>query len=245
MAILKAALSQILAVLCMFLLKPLLVEHTSSVWVLFGLQAGLAAFFSRLLGQPVWWQIIHLFFLPAVVFSLSLKIHGVWYLSLLSLMILVFWSTVKGDVPLFLSAAEVTDALTAIIVQQQLTRIIELGAGVGSVVVPLAKRLPYLRITAVEHAPLPWLILRWRCRQLSNVSIIRGNFWLIDLSEFELAFAFLSPVVMTRLGGKVRAEMQPGHWLISSSFAVPSWQPEKTLQLNDGRKTRLFCYCLR
>jgi hypothetical protein len=145
-------------------------------------------------------------------------------------------------VPLFLSSTEVAQALSEHIKSYRLKNMIELGAGVGSVVVPLAHTRPELQITALELAPIPWLILRWRCRRLVNVKVIRGSLWEADVKGFDLAFAFLSPLVMVRLGAKLKAEMPQSGWLISSSFKVPDWQAKQILQLDDRPKTQLFCY---
>jgi hypothetical protein len=202
----------------------------------------MAAMLSRALTQPAWWQLIHLLFMPAVWIALNAHIPSVVYLLVFCILLLVFWGTVKGDVPLFLSSTEVAQALSEHIKSYRLKNMIELGAGVGSVVVPLAHARPELQITALELAPIPWLILRWRCRRLVNVKVIRGSLWEADLQGFDLAFAFLSPLVMVRLGAKLKAEMPQSGWLISSSFKVPDWQAKQILQLDDRPKTQLFCY---
>jgi len=47
---------------------------------------------------------------------------------------------------------------------------------------------------------------------------------------------------MAELGEKVRREMRPGSLFISSSFPIPDWQPESIVQIEDRRRTQLFCY---
>ncbi len=209
------------------------------------LQGCIAALLSRVFRQPFWWQPIHLLFPPAVWLMLSFQLPAWLYLLIFLLLLLLFWGTIKGDVPLFLSSSAVIDALSEIIEKQQIVNLIELGAGIGSVVVPLAKRLPDLPMTALENAPLPWLILRWRCRKLSNVKVLRVNLWDFDLADYQLAFAFLSPLVMIRLADKARRQMRPCSWLVSSSFPAPEWRPDRIVKLADRRKTQLFCYRIR
>jgi hypothetical protein len=242
MPLFRALLCQILAVFLVGLLYFRFFPEVDSgaIWV--SGQALMAAMLSRALTQPAWWQLIHLLFMPAVWIALNAHIPSVAYLLVFCILLLVFWGTVKGDVPLFLSSTEVAQALSEHIKSYRLKNMIELGAGVGSVVVPLAHTRPELQITALELAPIPWLILRWRCRRLVNVKVIRGSLWEADLQGFDLAFAFLSPLVMVRLGAKLKAEMPQGSWLISSSFKVPDWQVKQVLQLDDRPKTQLFCY---
>jgi hypothetical protein len=163
-----------------------------------------------------------------------------YFLTVLTLT-LVFWGTVKGDVPLFLSSTAVADAVAAIVDQEHASTFADLGAGVGSVAAPLARHLA-LKVDAWERAPLPWLIAAWRCRKLPNASVKRSSLWDCNLARYEVVFAFLSPVVMTKLGKKIVNEMPHGSLFISSSFPIPDWKPESIIQIKDRRRTTLFCY---
>lgn len=214
------------------------------LWFIVVFQGIIAAVSSRLFYQPRWWMLIHLLFLPAAL-GLSILNFPSWvYLLTLLVFALVFWGTVKGDVPLFLSSSAVAEAMIALVKQERAESFVELGAGVGSVVVPLAKRSLLLNITALERAPLPWLILRCRCRLLSKVIVQNKSLWDCDLANQNLVFAFLSPLFMDQLGEKVRREMRSGSLFVSSSFPVPDWDPESVILLSDRRKTKLYCYRL-
>lgn len=210
-------------------------------WRLALAQGIAAALWSCILSQQYWWIPIHLLFLPAAIALLTLQLPSWLYLLAVLLLVLVFWGTVKGDVPLFLSSTDVADTVAAIVERENAGMFADLGAGVGSVAVPLAQRR-FLIVDAWERAPLPWLITAWRCRKLPNASVIRASLWDCDLARYEVVFAFLSPAVMAKLGEKVRREMRPGSLFISSSFPVPDWQPESIVQIEDRRRTRLFCY---
>ncbi len=210
------------------------------VWRLALIQGATAALCSSVLRQPYWWFPIHLLFLPAVLAMLTLQLPSWLYLSIVLLLVLVFWGTVKGDVPLFLSSTAVADAVATIVARENAGTFADLGAGIGSVAAPLARR--DMTIDAWERAPLPWLITAWRCRKLPNVIVKRASLWDCNLSGYDVVFAFLSPAVMAELGEKVRHEMRPGSLLISSSFPVPDWEPESIIGVEDRRRTTLFCY---
>lgn len=201
----------------------------------------MAALWSRVLRQPYWWAPIHLLFLPGAIALLTLQLPSWLYLLIVLLLALVFWGTVKGDVPLFLSSSAVADALTSIVDRENADTFADLGAGVGSVAVPLARRLS-IKVDAWERAPLPWLTTAWRCRKFQNADVKRESLWGCDLGRYDVVFAFLSPAVMTELGEKVRREMRPGSLFISSSFPIPDWQPESVVQVEDRRRSQLFCY---
>lgn len=184
-----------------------------------------ALIFSRLLRQPIWWRFIHLFFVPAVFLLYELNMPAWLYMSAFFLLLLIFWGTAKGDVPLFLSGSAASEVLADIIEREHADSLIDLGAGIGSVVIPVAKRFPGLDVVAVERAPIPYLILRWRCRFMHNIKVQRDNFWNCDLSGYDVVYAFLSPSVMERLGEKCRQEMNKGEGvLVSSCFPLPNFQ---------------------
>lgn len=204
-------------------------------------QGGAAVLWAGILRQPYWWMPIHLLFLPTAIAMLALQQPSWLYLLTLLLLALVFWGTVKGDVPLFLSSIAVADAVEAIVERENAGMFADLGAGVGSVAVPLARHRPIL-VDAWERAPLPWLITAWRCRKLPNATAKRASLWNCILARYDVVFAFLSPAVMAELGEKVRREMYPGSLFISSSFPIPDWEPESIVQIEDRRRTKLFCY---
>jgi Precorrin-6B methylase 2 len=242
MSLLTALLCQILAIATTNLLYktgwPLPVNGL--LWI----QPLLAALISRLFRQPKWWLPIHLVFSPAIWLFLTFQIPGWIYLSAFLISLAVFWGTFKGDVPLFLSSNAVSDSLASIVQQQQATNLIDLGAGIGSAVISLARQMPKLEITAVERAPLPWLILRWRCRRFSNIKVIRQNLWDTALTDYDIVFLFLSPLAMPRIQNKCMQEMRTRSLVVSSSFEMPLWPAESILQLKDTKRTHLFCYRL-
>ncbi|MGZ4996672.1 MAG: hypothetical protein ACXWEV_02515, partial [Methylobacter sp.] len=210
-------------------------------WRLAMVQGVAAALWSSIVRQPCWWIPIHLLFLPMAIAMLALQLSSWLYLLIALLLALVFWGTVKGDVPLFLSSTAVADAVAAIVERENANRFADLGAGIGSVAVPLAERRA-MAVDAWECAPLPWIITVWRCRNLPNATVKRASLWGCNLTCYEVVFAFLSPAVMAELGEKVRREMRPGSLFISSSFPVPDWEPELIVGIEDRRKTKLFCY---
>ncbi|OQW76935.1 MAG: hypothetical protein BVN35_05780 [Proteobacteria bacterium ST_bin11] len=241
MQLLKALLSQSLAyamVLGLGAVFPLSI----SAWQAVAIQACGAALFSRGFRQPVWWLLIHLLFMPAVLLGLSWQVPAWLYLLVLLLLTLLFWGTVKGDVPLFLSSSAVSEALIEIVRREGAQSFIDIGAGLATVVVPLAKARPDTAIIGLERAPLTWLLAAWRCRKLTNVSIGRSSFWEQDLRQFDVVFAFLSPLVMAQIGEKIQQEMLPGSLFVSSSFPIPNGVPEAIIELKDRRRTRLYCY---
>ncbi len=237
----KALAAQILSLTFTVTLAWMLPALFHGIWCLALVQGTAAALWSIVLRQRYWWVAIHLLFLPMAIAMLSLRLPSGLYLLIMLLLTLVFWGTVKGDVPLFLSSSAAADAVAAIVEQEHAGIFAELGAGVGSVAVPLAQRRA-IRVDAWERAPLPWLIAASRCGKLPNACVKRASLWGCNLAGYDVVFAFLSPMVMAELGEKVGAEMRSGSLFISSSFPIPGWKPESIVQIEDRRSTKLFCY---
>lgn len=241
MTLLRALFCQIIALLLTFGLAYWLpIFHQPIAFLV--TQSGLAAGGSFLLRQPSWWLPIHLLFLPSVFICFTLALPAWIYLLTVVILTLVFWGTIRGDVPLFLSSSEVAEAVMILLQKEQARTFADLGAGVGSVAIPVAKQLASVTVEAWERAPLPWLISAWRGRNLANFTASRRNFFADDFSKHDVIFAFLSPLAMPEVSEKIKREMREGTLFISSSFPAPNWQPESIQHLNDRRKTVLFCY---
>lgn len=242
MAALKALAAQLLAWLlvaagCIALGRPL-----APSLLLVALQGALAASIGILLKSERWWIAIHLAFSPALFAALRLDLPPTFPLAVLAGLTFVFWTTFRGEVPLFLSSRATADALLPLLPQHAGLQVVDLGAGTGGLLRRLAQARPDARFTGIEHAPLPYLAARLNARGLGNLVIERSDLWRRPLAGQDVVFTFLSPRVMPRLWEKARAEMRPGSLLVSSSFPVPDTPPEQVVEVADWRGTRLYCY---
>jgi hypothetical protein len=206
------------------------------------IQGALAAGIGALLRSERWWIAIHLAFSPALVAALRLDLPPAVPLAVLAGLTFVFWTTFRGEVPLFLSSRASADAVLGLLPQTAGLSVIDLGAGTGGLLRRLAQARPDARFTGVEHAPLPWLVACLNARGLANLAIRRGDLWRQPLGAHDFVYAFLSPRAMPRLWQKARAEMRPGTLLVSSSFPVPAIVPEQVVEVPDRHGTRLYCY---
>lgn len=238
----RALLAQLIGLTLAALLAWAMPQVFRDLWSVAVAQGFAALLASKWLEQPGWWQPIHLAFLPLVLAATTLHLPSEIYLVAFALLMLVFWGTAGGDVPLFLSSREVVMTLAEIADDERAHTFVDLGAGVGSVVVPLAKHFPLLQVEAWERAPIPWALTAMRGRKLGNLILRRDSFWNASLADYDIVFAFLSPAVMPEVGDKVRREMRPGTLFISSSFPVPEWRPEMKVEIGDARDTVLYGY---
>lgn len=122
--------------------------------------------------------------------------------------------------------------------------IYELGAGWGTLALPIAHSHPSSRIHAIEISPIPWmvLVLRRKIQGFSNVMIKRKNFFSISLHEADLIVCYLYPGAMKKLKAKFENELKAGTLVITNSFAIPGWIPLKEIQTQDFWNSRIYLY---
>jgi len=214
----------------------------------FALLCGLtAATLSHFAGLARWWLLIQLLFAPALVLMLSLNIPPAVFLVAFLLMLAVYWSTFRTQVPLYLSSNKVWHALEDFLPAgkpETSFRFIDLGSGLGGVLTHLARARPDGLYTGVESAPFPllWSWLRIRLSGYRGCRVQWGSLWNCNLADYDVVFAYLSPVPMAQLWHKARAEMRPGSTFISSTFAVPDMPPHETVQVDDLHHSTLLIW---
>lgn len=237
-ALLAQFLGALIAIGLLALAFPRMLDQPLVVAVLQGL---CAAYTSYKLDAPPWWHAIHLGFMPLAVLASHLPVSPGWYLGAFLLLLTVYWRVAQSRVPLYLSSTATAEAMVALI-PDRTCRIIDLGCGNGLLLRRMAHLRPDCRFVGIEYAPLPWLWARLSCARLANCSIVRGDFWRLPLAEYDLVYAFLSPVPMPRLWEKACREMKAGARLVSNTFAVPEHDPDAVVRVPDSRSTQLYCY---
>ena len=125
--------------------------------------------------------------------------------------------------------------------------IIELGSGWGSLAFPLASACPQTRVIGYENSPVPYLFSRLRLviQRRPNLRIRYKNFYNVSLKEAGLIVCYLYPKGMEKLRKKFDKELEPGACVISNTFAVPGWEPEKTVEADDLYKSKVYFYAFQ
>jgi len=120
----------------------------------------------------------------------------------------------------------------------------ELGAGWGGLALRLARRYPDAPVAAWELSPLPWAVcaLRARLAGLRHLAVRRADFLSADLGDAGLVVCYLAPAIMARLGPRLEATLPPGAVVVSSTFAVPGWQPAAVHRAADLHRSPIYVY---
>jgi len=207
-------------------------------------QGMLAAGIGSRLGLAGWWLPIQLLFAPALVLGLALPVAPEIFLGVFALLLLIYWNSFGGRVPLYLTGPQTIAVLEGLLPKRPGLKMIDLGCGLAGPLLALAAKRPDAHFTGIESAPIPYLIAWTRAKtsSLTNVEIRFGNLFKTDLAPYDVVYAFLSPEPMPALWTKAKAELRPGALFFSNSFEVPGVKPDVVKEVGDLRKTRVFVY---
>jgi len=107
--------------------------------------------------------------------------------------------------------------------------ILDMGSGNGKMVILLAAQ--GYKVDGIELNPL----LAWRSRRAvkraglqDRATIIWGNFWTRDTSEYDMIALYVIKHIMPKLEKKLKAELRPGSIIVSNYFIFPNLKPVKT-----------------
>lgn len=199
------------------------------------LQGVLAAALARGVRQPRWWILIHFLFPSLLLLALAMALPSWLWAAAFMVLLLVYWSIWRTRVPLFLSGRAAWEAVEALLPSGP-ARVIDIGSGLGGLVLYLARRRQDCEVTGIEIAPLPWAVSWLRARLGGSAArMLRGDYRRLDLSQVDVVFAYLSPAAMPGLWQTLRPQLKAGALLLSLEFPVPGHDAEITMLC--GRRT--------
>jgi len=209
---------------------------------LVGLQGAVAAAWTAARRLPWWWVPTQALFLPLAAWLHSAD-PPLWPFPLaFALLLGIYWSTFRTRVPLYLSGPAVWEALADQIPLRPGIRLIDIGSGLGGLLLDLERKRPDCKLHGMEIAPLTWAIARIRMAfAASRCRMVRGDYGALDLGEFDVVFAFLSPAAMPALWLQAGRQMRPGSRLISCEFGIPGATPTRTLPVR-GQTRELYVW---
>lgn len=193
------------------------------------LQGLLAAAVSFRFALAPWWLAMQLGFPLALLAGMGLRLPSWLFLTVFLVMLAVYWSTFRTQVPYFPSGQRAWDAVAALLPPKPI-KLIDIGSGLGGLVLDLATRRPDSAFEGIELAPLPWLASRLRAIGKPNVRFQRGDYEALNFADYDVVFAYLSPAAMERLWQKAQAEMRPGSLLFSYEFVISTKSPDLTMK---------------
>jgi SAM-dependent methyltransferase len=218
-------------------------SYQPALWQFALAQGGIAAALSRSVRQPAWWLLLHFGFFPAILLTRKFDVPAWVFLAAFLLLVLFYWSTFRTRVPLYLSDRKAWQAVTSLLPETQPFSFIDLGSGLGGLPFYLEPRFPQGRFHGTEIAPAPWLISRVRAwLKHSRVVFLRRDYAVLNLADFDVVFAFLSPAAMPGLWQQAQVQMRSDSLFISLSFTVDARPPDRVVALAEGDRHTLYVW---
>lgn len=213
------------------------INMNTSVYV-FGIAYGVvAAVLAWMIKMARWWKYIVGIFPIAVISVSQLNLPPSLFFAIFVVLLLLYWTTFKSQVPFYPSNKEVWDEVGKLIAQKDHCRLIDIGSGFGGGILYWAKQFPDKRFEGVEIAPLPWFVSKLRAQFTHNSGIfLRQDYLQLDFKKYDIVFAYLSPAAMDTLWDKAKSEMRSGSLLISYEFIVEGQQPDVIIPVASGKK---------
>ncbi|KUJ72903.1 hypothetical protein [Thiomicrospira sp. WB1] len=242
--LLHALIAQLLALLLLaggVWFAPALIDPPYEWSVLIWIQGALAWGVTRLFGLPRWWGPIQLLLPVGLYFGANWSLSPWWALGAFALIYLFFANALTERVPLYLTNSLTRRALVDLVRPIPSVRFMDLGCGFGANVVAMSREHNVIESQGVETAPIPFAV-SWARSRIQGGQVFARNLWHLDLSRYNVVYAFLSPEPMPGLWLKVVQEMPEQSVFVSNSFAVPDVAPDEVLTLSDRRQTQLFVY---
>lgn len=112
--------------------------------------------------------------------------------------------------------------------------IMDAGCGTGTLIIPLAKDFPNHNFIGVEWSFLPYLIARYKTRNIQNVTIIRKDMFKYDFAKVNIVICFLIGHIMQRFSDKCQKELKSGSYIFSSKFRLKDMKAIEEVDLGKG-----------
>ncbi len=214
------------------------IAYSFSIYFYIFSQAALVAFFSFLMKMDWWWCVIQFFFpILVLVFAYS-KIQPYYYLTAFIIFGLVYWSSFRTRVPYYPSKRSLLPTILEMLRPEESIKFIDIGSGLGGLLIELSNVHRKSQFTGIEIAPLPWMISFLRgIYSESDVRFLFGNYEKLHFGEYDVVFAYLSPAAMPALWEKAKREMRNGTILLSYEFVIPNVKPDLCINMNSNDPT--------
>jgi SAM-dependent methyltransferase len=155
-------------------------------------------------------------------------------LLLMAVPVLAQWDDGPGEVPYVPTPPDVVEAMLKLGNIQKTDFVIDLGSGDGRIVIMAAEKFgakgmgydinPVRIQEANENAE--------KAGVKERVKFVEKNLFEADIHEASLMTLYLLPDVNLRLKPKLLKELKPGTRVVSHSFDMGDWQPDKKIQMN-------------
>jgi len=180
-----------------------------------------------------------------VLLILSLVAFAVVFISVMGIYLLIS-SCFQKYAPPVRSSGRLKKMVLAEISQQlekvpDGQKIVDLGSGWGTLLLPLAKKFPQHQFIGLERAFTPFHISCIRARKIPNLQFLREDFFSYNLEQINIVLMFLIGFMMPRVTEKCLKEMSKGAKIYAVRFPLKDVEPCQIIDLGN-KMERLYIY---
>ena len=154
-----------------------------------------------------------------------------------------FYQTIRTGLPYVASSHWVINWLTDNLKLVDQDVFYELGCGDGRVVTAIGRKFTATKCTGIEIQWWPYLLARWRSRNLPNVTIIHGDIFKQNIGDASVVYGYYISGFAKWLADHLRAQLKPGATVISYGFHFPDWPVAQEIpNPKSTRSSKLLIY---
>lgn len=122
-------------------------------------------------------------------------------------------------------------------------KIIDLGCGTGTLILPLAREFPEHKFEGYDWDWFACKIMKLRSKNLPNVAIKRENFMKADFGKYDLILCFLDTKAADDLSLDLKDKLKDNAVIISSAFELKNLKPSRILDAKSyGMPLKVYIY---
>jgi hypothetical protein len=135
-----------------------------------------------------------------------------------------FISTDKETIRKIIQKIDIKEGLT----------IYELGCGQAKFLQITEKMFPRAKLIGVENLMIIFLINKLKLKLVSSrIKLLLNDFFQINLNKADIIYCYLNNATMQSLGEKFKQECEKGTLIISRSFPIIQFKPEKVIKIKN------------
>lgn len=166
------------------------------------------------------------------------SLYGLYFILLIIIFYLVtvvvdaYMVIFVGNAPYIRSSKDLINIILREVDIKNNSKVYELGCGDGRFIRELAKSKE-VDCIGYEYSLAPYLLAKlFNIFSRKKIKVYYKNFFNENLSEADYIFCYLMPKPMERLEKKFKNELKPGAIVISNTFAIKNWQPNKIINID-------------
>ncbi len=159
------------------------------------------------------------------------------FLLLLAICIIAWDKIIVGKVPFISLPNEIITQVLAHITIRPDTTVYDLGCGDGRVLIQAAQKQPRATYIGIERAFWPYLLAKYKTRNIPQITILRGDITKIALKKSALVICYLLPELLAKIP-------YSGQSVISVEYQIPGRKPNKKVVLKKHSRlvSKMFFY---